>query len=243
MLKVATKLKPNLPAMEIARAAGFRYAELWTDGSLLEQWQEIVELAQATELQCRVHFPNRGELSHECLRGAVQLYRDLNASAMVIHRPMLQRYGDQLLEQAPDLRLGVENHKLTQEEFWQWASENSWLTLDVEHVWMLTLQDAPLERLVNFVGDFLDQFGHKLVHVHMPGYLPGGYGEHRPMYCSREMIYAMLDLFAEHKFDGFIVSEINLEFQNRLEMEMDVLLVERWSEISRSRNEQYQVSK
>ena len=51
------------------------------------------------------------------------------------------------------------------------------------------------------------------------------------MYCSREMMLTVLSLLADHEFDGFVVSEVNAPFQNVRELQMDILLFERWREL------------
>jgi sugar phosphate isomerase/epimerase len=232
MLKVSTKFTPEVQAFKIAEAAGFRYAEFWLDASWLNQWQMVIERAREYEFGYALHFPNRGDLSEGTLRESIRLYRALDCSAMVIHAPMLRRYGSWLLKEDMTLRLGVENHRLTRAEFERWAVDNTWLTLDVEHLWKFTLQDSPLDSLLSAVADFLVRFGDKLVHVHLPGYAPG-LDEHRPMYCSSEMVLPVLTLLADHHFDGLIVSEVNPQFQNVHELRMDVLLFENWQEIRR----------
>jgi len=230
MLKVATKFTPEVQAFETAKAAGFCYAEFWLDASWLSQWQTIAQRAHQHGFGNALHFPNRSDLSEVRLGESIRLYRELNCSAMVIHAPMLRRYGQWLLKHDSTLRLGVENHRLTLAEFERWAVDNTWLTLDVEHLWKFTLQDSPVDALIRAVDDFLVRFRSKLVHVHLPGYAPK-FDEHRPMYCSREMVLPVLSLLADHQFDGLIVSEVNPQFQNVSELRMDVLLFERWQEL------------
>jgi hypothetical protein len=101
--------------------------------------------------------------------------------------------------------------------------------LDVEHLWKYTLRDAPLGDVLARIGEFFTQFGGKLRHIHMPGYLPYGQ-EHRPMYCSRDLVLRMFSLLAERGFEGFVVSESDPEFQTVHELRMDVLLFEAWRE-------------
>src|SRR5262249_5112669 len=137
------------------------------------------------------------------------------------------RYHAELLRLRPELRLAVENHKLDPEGFALWAERSPGLTLDVEHLWKFTLRDAPLDRLLREVRGFLARFADKLRHVHLPGYLPG-FAEHRPMYCARDMVFGVLSLLAEFRFEGLIVSEVNAEYQNPNELRMDVLLFEAW---------------
>jgi sugar phosphate isomerase/epimerase len=235
MLKVATKFTPEAEAFQTASAAGFSYAEFWLDASWLNQWQAVVQLAQQYPLGYALHFPNRGDLSDNTLRQATQLYQQLNCSAMVIHTPMIRRYGPRLLEYDATLRLGVENHRLDLEQLECWAVENTWLTLDVEHLWKFTLEDSPLDVLLGVINDFLSRFRDKLIHVHLPGYAPQC-DEHRPMYCSREMVLPVLSLLADYHFDGLIVSEVNAQFQNVHELRMDVLLFQHWQEL-RQRDE------
>jgi hypothetical protein len=230
MLKVATKFRPKADAFEKAHAAGCRYAEFWLNAKWLDQWQSVARLAQQYPFGYGLHFPNRNDLNDATLHAATLLYRELNCSAMVIHAPMLRCYGQRLLEHDSTLRLGVENHRLDLAGFERWAVENTWLTLDVEHLWKLTLEDSPVDALLDAVDDFLSRFRDKLVHVHLPGYVPGR-DEHRPMYCSREMVLSVFSLLADYQFDGLIVSEVNAQFQNVHELRMDVLLFERWEEL------------
>jgi sugar phosphate isomerase/epimerase len=138
-----------------------------------------------------------------------------------------------LLRLGPELRLAVENHKLTPEGFATWADANANLTLDVEHLWKFTRRDGPLEDLLQQLQEFLTNFAGKLRHVHLPGYWPG-LPEHRPMYCARDMIFPVLSLLDRSGFEGFVVSEVNLIYQNLEELSMDVLLVEAWRKASKS---------
>lgn len=234
MLKIATKFAPEASAFETAQTAGFRHAEFWLDAALLSRWQEVAEMAQKYPLGYGLHFPNRGDLDDDTLEAATRLYRDLSCTAIVIHTPMFRRYAERLLKHDSTLRLGVENHRLDPQEFERWAVENTWLTLDVEHLWHFTLDDAPLDDLLRSVEGFLKRFGDKLIHVHLPGYVPG-YAAHRPMYCSREMVLPVWSLLADCDFDGLIVSEVHAQYQNVQELQMDVLLFERWRELRHNR--------
>jgi hypothetical protein len=229
MIGIATKFSPTPGAYEAALAAGFRRAELWMDDIVLAGWEAVAGLASSSGLRHALHFPNRLEQSPETLDRVVALSRAVDASAVVIHQPHFDRYSAGLYRLAPDLRLAVENHKLTPEGFLEWAGGNPGLTLDVEHLWKFTLRDAPLAKLLAEVRTFLSRFAEKLRHVHLPGYLPGQ-AEHRPMYCSRDMVLGVLSLLEEARFPGLIVSEVNSEFQNAHELRMDVLLFERWRE-------------
>ena len=230
MLHLATKFPPSIDAFETAYRAGFRFAELWTDGQVLENWTKVVEMASGFPMQYAIHFPNRGDLSDAAIQGAIELYNALSCSAIVIHKPMFRRYAEQLLAIDPDIRLGVENHRLSEVKFEKWARKNEWLTLDVEHLWKYTLRDAPLGVLIERVDELLHQHGDKLAHVHLPGYVPGQ-EEHRPMYCSREMIFEVMDLLANNEYQQLVVAESDARFQNEAELQMDVLLFRRWREL------------
>lgn len=227
MLKLATKFAPRQPAFEQAHRAGFRCAEFWLNGKLLGDCEQIIRVARHYPMEYVPHFPNRGDLTDESLMSAARLYSALGCRAMVIHRPMLERYGSDLLRIEPSLRLAVENHRLSKAEFAEWADTNEWLTLDVEHLWKFTLEDGTLEMLVDRLRRFLSQHAPKLRHVHLPGYVPG-WGEHRPMYCSRDMVFAVFSLLAEFEYRGLIVSEIDGEYQTPNDMNMDVLLFDTW---------------
>jgi len=230
MLKVATKFAPRQPDFERAHRAGFRCAELWLDAAVLADWQAIAGLARGYPFAYAVHFPNRLEHAGPALEQAVQLYRALDCHSMVIHQPLFDRHHEELLRLGPALRLAVENHKLDPERFTQWAERNPGLALDVEHLWKFTVCDGPLDRLLQEVKAFLRRFADKLRHVHLPGYVPG-FAEHRPMYCAREMVFGVLSLLAEFRFEGLIVSEVNPAYQTPNDLRMDVLLFDTWREL------------
>jgi sugar phosphate isomerase/epimerase len=227
MLKLATKFAPRRDAFEAAYRAGFRCAELWLDASVLADWQHVACLAAHYSFEYALHFPNGPDLPPEAPEQAVRLARALGSRCLVIHQPMLDRYGEALLRRDPSLRLAVENHELDPEGFVRWAEDNRGLALDVEHLWLLTLQDAPLAHLLDEVEGFLRRYGPKLCHVHLLGYWPG-FRTHRPLYCAREMVFPVLTLLAEHGFKGLVVSEADKEYQNPAELRMDVLLFEAW---------------
>ena len=155
------------------------------------------------------------------------LYQQLGCKALIIHQPMFDRFQQTLLSLDPTLGLAIENHKLTPEGFRDWAERSPGLTLDVEHTWKFTLKDAPLSTLLEFLKDFLDRYASKLLHVHLPGYWPG-LAEHRPLYCSRDMVFAVLTLLQKVDYKGLIVSEVNPPFQNPFDLRMDVLLFDSW---------------
>jgi hypothetical protein len=227
MLKLATKFAPALSSLETAYRAGFRHAELFLDVGILAEWQTAAGNARYYPNSYVVHFPNRLDLEAEALQAAVSLYREIGCRCMVVHQPMFDKLHDTLLRMEPAIRLAVENHKLTMEGFTDWAERNPALTLDVEHLWKFTLKDGPLDRLLKEMRRFLARHATKLRHVHLPGYWPG-FDEHRPMYCSRDMVFPVLSMLEEVGFDGLVVSEVTLSFQNPAELRMDVLLFDVW---------------
>jgi sugar phosphate isomerase/epimerase len=228
MLKLATKFRPSRTSFEVAHGAGFRCAELWLDGDLLQHWQSIAAVARDYPFEYALHFPNRLDLPPDAPAQAINLARALDGHCMVIHQPLADRFGEMLSGLDPSIYLAVENHHLSPEEFEKWAENNAALTLDVEHLWLMTLQDAPLAHLLDELKAFLDRFGHKLRHVHLPGYWPGQ-ATHRPLYCSRDLVFPVLSLLADHGFKGLVVAEANSEYQNPFELRMDVLLFDAWS--------------
>jgi hypothetical protein len=229
MLKLATKFAPTRSHLEVAYRAGFRHAEIFLDAAIIADWQAAAERAQEYPNAYALHFPNRLDLDADALAAVVSLYRALGCRAMVIHQPMFDRFHKDLLALEPSLRLAVENHKLTLQGFAAWAERNPALTLDVEHLWKFTLEDSPLECLLQEVRDFLSRHRTKLQHVHLPGYWPG-LEEHRPMYCAREMIFPVLSMLEQTGFEGLVVSEVIPAFQNPNDLRMDVLLFDTWRE-------------
>lgn len=231
MLKVATKFCPAPEAFEQAHRAGFRFAEFWLSGKLLSNWERIATAAREFPMEYALHFPNCSKLADAEVRATQELYLALNCSALVIHEPILKQYQDILGAFDPVVRIAVENHQLTHAQWDVWANSYQWLTLDVEHLWQSTLGDElPLEAVLSHVEEFLENHGDQLAHVHLPGYLPG-YEAHRPMFCSRELVYPVLSILQEHGFRGLIVSEIDRKYQTPLELRMDALCFECWREL------------
>lgn len=227
MLKLATKFAPTEAAFAQAAEAGFRCAEIWTDPDVLADWRTVAERARRVPLEYVIHLPNRTDLSDATLAQVVELYRALGCRAAVVHEPVMSRHGPRLRELGPELRLGVENHAMVGEAFEAWAERHEWLTLDVEHLWKFTLRDAPQGVLLDTLHAFLARRIGKLAHLHLPGYLPGQV-EHRPMYCSRDLVRGVWDLLAELDYRGFVVSEVARPFQNPYDLRMDRLLFEGW---------------
>jgi sugar phosphate isomerase/epimerase len=227
MLRLATKFKPEPAAFETAVRAGFRHAELWTDATLLMQGKSLAALARQYPLGYAVHFPNRLEQPPEVLQAAVELYQALQAHALVLHASHYLRHGEALLRLDPHLQLAVENHRIDSLE--SWAEAYPGLALDIEHLWMYGPPQRSLGELLALLRVFFFHYGSKVLHIHLPGYLPGQ-PEHRPMYCSRDLVMGVWDLLAERRFEGLVVSEVNPEYQNEKELRMDVLLFELWQE-------------
>jgi sugar phosphate isomerase/epimerase len=227
MLKLATKFRPHSTAFETARRAGFRCVEFWLDPHVLEQWPRVSALAQQYPFRYALHFPNRTDLSSASLRQTVQLYRELDCTALVIHQPMYEKYAEFLLRLEPALELAVENHRLDESSLLRWAQESPGLTLDVEHLWKFTLEDCSLDDLVDAVDRLLVRHVEKLQHVHLPGYWAGS-DEHRPMHHAQPMVVPVLSLLADYGFSKLIVSEANEAYQNLDDLSRDVQLYESW---------------
>jgi hypothetical protein len=228
MLTLATKFRPDtLQAFDAAFQAGFRCAEFWLDDALLSNWKTIASTARKYRFCYALHFPNSGVRHSDSLKCAVSLYSELQCRAMVMHQPMYDEYGDDLLAIEPSLHLAVENHDFDAAEFDRWAEGNCWLTLDVEHLWMVTLKNAPLEKLLARLARFLSQHGKKLRHVHLPGYKVGG-EEHLPIHHSAEMAARVLGLLADCGYSEFVVSEADKPYQNLAELRQDVAMFEDW---------------
>jgi sugar phosphate isomerase/epimerase len=227
MLTLATKFEPTRTSFETASAAGFRAAEFWLNAGWLARTKEIASVAADFAFRYALHFPNQGPLSTEALVACAELYRQLKCTAVIIHRPMFNQYAEALKQMAPEMDLAIENHRLDQSGFDQWAEESPGLTLDVEHLWKFTLNDAPLSTLLEQVDRFLNRHIAKLHHVHLPGYVPGG-DEHRPIHHSAQMADEVVSRLAERGFSKLVVSEANVDFQTPESLRQDVAWFERW---------------
>lgn len=227
MLNLATKFRPEPAAFELAFRAGFRCAEFFLNRELLEDSQQIAELASGYRMKYALHFPNKPNLEEQHLRHCVQLYRDVGATAMVMHPPMHGRFAAALRKIDPSLVLAVETMRVPREEIVAWVGQQQQVTLDVEHIWSFTLPGEPISVFFELLDRILNVHANCVKHVHMPGYLPGQ-GEHRPMYTSREFCLGVFEILSRHRYDGLVVSEVDMQFQNPFDLRMDVLLYEGW---------------
>lgn len=228
MLTLATKFLPERPAFEMAARSGFRAAEFWLDARLLLQSEMIAAIATDYPFRYAVHFPNQGPLSEAALSGAVDLYERLECTAMIIHQPMFDKYGVPLRQLQPKLDLAIENHLLDLPGIERWAEESPGLTLDVEHLWLYTLQDAPLATLLKHVDQLLAKHAAKVHHVHLPGYLPGS-DEHHPVHHSPVMAKEVLTLLHHYGFGKLVVSEASEMFQSDEYLKKDVAFFDEWT--------------
>lgn len=226
MLKIATKFAPEESAFRIAWQAGFRFAEFYLNPDILEDVRGITELAIEYPFEYVPHFPNK-KVTKKTAQACAWLYDKLDCDAMVIHQPMIDEWGERLLQWNPNIRFAVENHYLDETQFWNWAENNPGLNLDIEHLWKFTLQDAELSKVESFLNQFLERYHEKLNHIHLPGYVPG-YDEHRPMYCSRPLMETVWPLLEKYGYSFFVVSEINKQYQTYQDLRMDALLYEGW---------------
>ena len=236
MFELATKFKPSSAApFETAVCAGYRCAELWTGPDVLADVPRVVALAHSFPgLRYALHFPTRRDLTAAQLRAVVELYRALDCRSMTIHQLEYDLYAGELAQLDAGLTLAVENGDLTPTEFAAWAERNQYLTLDAEHLWMFTNPGIDCAAASAAVAELLAAHAHKLRHVHLPGNR-GGPEEHRPMVEGREYVSAVLDRLADVGYEGFVVSEVDREYQTFDVLVADRLFFEAWQTVRRER--------
>ena len=227
MLRLATKFLPERSAFQQAHDAGFRHAEFFLNRDLLERVDDILALARQFDMRYALHFPNKADLQEVHLQECVRLFHEVNASAIVIHPPLLKKYADQLRAIDSGVVLAIETMRVPADELLAWVEQHQAVTLDMEHIWMFTLPEASLDEFLKLVRSVFQHHAHCVKHVHMPGQLPG-HGEHRPMYTSREFCLGVFDILADFSFDGLVVSEVDMPYQNPFYLRMDALLYEGW---------------
>lgn len=227
MLNLATKFRPDPDAFKLAHQAGFHCAEFFLNREVLERTDEVIATARSFNMKYALHFPNKPDLDVPHLEDCVRLYQAIEASAMVMHPPMMRRYAESLWNIDPNLTLAIETMRVPADEIVAWVGQQRMVTLDVEHIWSFTLPGEPLQAFLDLLSTIFETHADCVRHVHMPGYLPG-HGEHRPMYTSREFCHGVFDILTAHNFQGLVVSEVDMQFQNAFDLRMDVLLYEGW---------------
>lgn len=230
-IRFAAKFAAEAGRFQLAVDTGFQFAEIHLKRRSVDYWEPIAWLASGYPLSYALHFPNSGPLSNLAVANAARLYEELGCATMVIHPPMLTQYGEQLRSLVPAIRLGVENPRLDRTAFDHWADGNEYLTLDVEHLWKYTLRDQPAQELILFLEAFLTRYRDKLIHVHLPGYIPGSV-EHHPASRNPALARAVLELLCEADFTGFVVSEIRTELQTHENFQRDRNMFCAWAGLS-----------
>ncbi|MCR9200315.1 MAG: hypothetical protein NXI04_16900 [Planctomycetaceae bacterium] len=233
MLNLATKFRPEPVAFQRAFESGFRCAEFFLNREVLENVTQVACWAEAFDMRYALHFPNKPDLDDHHLENCVQLYHSLQASAMVMHPPMIRRFKERLHDIDPTLVLAIETMRVPPDEIVDWVGQQRHVTLDMEHIWCFTLPGKPLDAFFHLLDRIFTAHGNCVKHVHMPGFLPGQ-GEHRPMYTSREFCLGVFDVLADHQYRGLVVSEVDMAFQNPFDLQMDVLLYQGWADARKS---------
>lgn len=225
---LATKFKPDADApFQTALDAGLRAAELWTGPDVLDEWRAVAERCARFDLRYRLHFPTKRTLTDDHLRAFVELARAVDSRVAVIHRLEMGKYGAAVQALDPQLELAVENGHLVPPDFAEWAAAYPYLTFDAEHLWLFTHPGITLPQAVDTAASFLKRNHAKLRHVHLPGYC-GTQDEHRPMHCSPEYVRAILSLLDGVGYAGFVVSEVDLPYQNGDDLRRDAELFTAW---------------
>lgn len=228
MFQFATKFSPGRKKIRRAWKAGFEAGEIALKKKHLERSEGVIENANLFGLRHVLHFPNREKLKPRHLRAFVRIYEALECPAAVIHQPMLDVYGEKLKELAEgSLVLAVENGREVGAAFRDWATRSEFLTLDLEHLWKNTLADCPFPRFEEFFDRFMAEFGSKVRHIHMPGYLPGS-REHCPTYTNPELACSVWERLRRLDYRGFVVSELHPELRTADHLRKDILLFEQW---------------
>lgn len=226
MFSLSTKFSPEATNFEKAVFAGYSSAELYTTPTRLMSWRSLSKIARSFELNYALHFPTVGKILHQTAEDMACLARDLNCNIVVVHKEHLD-VAREIKFMAPEIQLAVENHFIHFNDLGNWLRTCSAATLDIEHLWKFTLHDCELSALLPVVKQLLHEHGDKIKHIHLPGYLPGQ-AEHKPMYCSRDMVLGVFDILYAEDYEGMVVSELNVPFQNEFELKMDRLLFESW---------------
>lgn len=229
MIKHATRTQASQSDFATADEAEITNIELQLSTDDLLNWEETAKIAEKGNFNYIVKFPTSLEVADEALQNCVKLCAVLNTDVLVIHEPMAKKFGKQLAELAPNLKLAVENNRFTAKRLTEWAESHAALALDVEHFWKFTLEDGDQAKTLELLTQFIRAYGQKIAAVHISGYQPGQQ-VHRPMYCNRDLTFAVLSALAEKSFSGFIVGEVAAEYMNRRDLVMDRELVASWQE-------------
>ncbi len=229
MLKFATRAAPKTKRLENAYQSGFRFVELPLTAKLVDDWKKVAAIATGYDMRYELHFPNRAPLTRQQLKKIAKLYCHLDCEVMVIHQPMFRLYCQDMAELVPDLCLAVENHRLNKKNFWRWAENHQWLTLDVEHLWKHTLKQAPLPELHSVLKKFLKKHGSQLRRVHLPGYEPGG-REHQPASFNPKLARKVFTALSKIDYQGLVVSEARPSLQKTKFFHRDVAMYETWNQ-------------
>lgn len=225
MIQFATKFFPNPENFENAYRAGYEFAELALDSNRLMSKQTLSKIGRSYEFDYAMHFPVETNLRQEIVSNVISLMSELNSSVLVIHPEAYQKYREELKPIIEKVCIENREYELSQLEHWAESFQN--LTLDIEKVWLHGMPESNAAEFFGFIESFIGQWAHKIKHVHLSGFVPG-FDPKRPMYCSKELAFVVLNSLRDAGFAGKVVATASPELQTLQSLRMDRLLFDQW---------------
>ena len=127
----------------------------------------------------------------------------------------------------PGIQLAVENQNITFDNLESWIQANEAVTLNIEYLWKNTLQDCDFPELQSVLTRLFHNYGSKICKVHLSGYRPD-HPVKTPLSHSKEVTEFVFDLLLKNGFQGFVVGEIDVEFQTSENLSLDLKFFQEW---------------
>lgn len=226
MYLFATKFSPEAANFEKAVFAGYQNAELYLTPTRLMSWRSLSKIARCYELNYVLHFPTIGKSSLQTCEDIVSLAHDINCKTITVHEDSL-KVAEYVQALDPQIQLAVENHSVTYEQLDAWIQSNDCITLNVDCLWKNTLQNCELSELRSVVRRLFHNYRDRFKNVHLSGNVPGSLSK-PPLQFSQEMVFSILDILRAERYEGMVVSEIDVEFQTGENLERDLNVFRQW---------------
>ena len=226
MFSIATKFSPEAANFEKAVFADYECAELHLTPLRLMSWRSLSKIARSYDLEYALHFPTGDKSTVQTCEEVVELCRDISCDLITVHEENLD-VANTISALDPSIRLAVENQNVSFGDLDEWIQSHDFVTLNIEHLWKHTLLNCERNELVSVVNRLMHNYRDRIRHVHLSGYT-ADQPTRRPIHLSQDFSQSLLDVFLQEEYDGFVVWEIDTEFQTGELLRKDMDWYQSW---------------
>ena len=226
MFSFATKFSPEAANFEKAIFSGYQHAELHLTPTRLMSWRSLSKIARSYDMNYVLHFPTSGKVSQQTCEEIVALAQDIDCHTVTVHECDLD-VALPIRKIDPGIQLAVENQRVRFDDLDSWLTANEGVTLNIEYLWENTLESCEFHELKSVLTRLFHNYGTKIRKVHLSGYRPETPAKH-PLSASKEVTEFVFDLLLNGGYQGFVVGEIDVDFQTSEMLTQDLEFFRSW---------------